>query len=145
MATQLMLHEIFDKLAETKARKDKIQVLHDNNSLVLRDVLRGTFDETVQWNLPEGAPPFERDDAPIGYNHSNIIKQGKKLAYFAKGGPGDRLPQYKRERMFIECLEAVHPKDADILIWMKDKQLGKHYKGLTKKLVQEAFPKLIVE
>ena len=43
--------------------------------------------------------------------------------------------------MFIEMLEAVHPKDAEILLCMKDKK--QLVKGLTKKLIQEVFPNLI--
>jgi hypothetical protein len=42
-------------------------------------------------------------------------------------------------------LEGLHPAEAQILIWMKDKDLGSKYKGLTKKLVIDAFPGLIEE
>jgi len=45
--------------------------------------------------------------------------------------------------MFIDMLEGIHPKDAELLILMKDKK--SLAKGITKKLVEEAFPKLIVK
>jgi hypothetical protein len=66
-----------------------------------------------------------------------------RLAPFIKGGKGDQIQGFKREKMFIDMLEAVHPEDAKLLIKMKDKQnLGK---GITKKLVQEAYPGLIIK
>jgi hypothetical protein len=38
-------------------------------------------------------------------------------------------------------LESVHPKDALILLAMKEKKLP--YKGITKALIQKAFPGLV--
>jgi hypothetical protein len=47
----------------------------------------------------------------------------------------------KRENMFLELLESIHPDDAQVFIDAKDKSLK--YKGLTKKLVIDSFPNLI--
>ena len=47
----------------------------------------------------------------------------------------------KREQIFIGVLEAVHPKDAELMLGMINK---KSIKGVTKKVVEEAFPNLIV-
>jgi hypothetical protein len=47
--------------------------------------------------------------------------------------------------IFVKLLESLHPSEAQVVIWMKDKQLGGNYKGLTKKLVSDAFPGLITE
>ena len=45
--------------------------------------------------------------------------------------------------MFIRILETIDPEDANLLIICKDKDLAGKFKGLTKKLVSEAFPGLI--
>ena len=34
----------------------------------------------------------------------------------------------KREQMFIQLLEGLHPDEADVIIKAKDKELGKRYK-----------------
>ena len=47
----------------------------------------------------------------------------------------------KREKMFLDILEVIHPKDADVVVGMINKKMP--YKGITKKLVQEALPGLI--
>ena len=43
--------------------------------------------------------------------------------------------------MFLEILEGVHPRDAEILVDMINKKTS--VKGLTEKLVKEAYPDLI--
>ena len=73
----------------------------------------------------------------------HMRKHTKKLKYFVNGGPGDRLPAMKRERMFIQILEAISPEDAKLIIMMKDKDVVGKFKGLTKKLVSDTFPGLI--
>jgi len=140
----LMVHEVLEKAAEAASRKDKIAVLQRYNTLALRDILKGSFDDSIQFILPPGKPPYREDDAPAGYTTSSLHNQTKKFRYFIKGGPGENLPPHKRERMFIEILESVHKKEAELVLMMKDKKLAGVYKGITKKLVQEVWPRLII-
>ena len=144
---QLMIHEILEKVAEAKTKQEKIDILRQNNSLALRDILRGGFDDMIEFILPAGAPSFEVDDAPAGYTRSALQQQTKKFRYFVKGGPGEQLQPARRERMFVEVLESIHPKESELVVRMKDKKFivanKAYYKGLTKALVKEAFPNLI--
>ena len=55
---------------------------------------------------------------------------------FLEGGH-PTLPQLKREKLFIEVLESVHPDDAKFLLLLKDKKLPE---GLDVKQVVKAFP-----
>ncbi len=137
----LLIHEIISKAAAAKTRAEKIKVFHDNDTWALKDVLRGAYDPSVEWNLPEGSPPYEA--AEEGTTPSNLLRRNIDFTYFVKGGKGDELPAYKRERMFIRLLEQIHPSDAAIVLLMKDKKTLA--KGITKKLVEEAYPKLIRE
>ena len=146
---RLMIHEILEKAAEAKTKEEKIQILQEHNHLALRDILRGGMDDTIEFILPEGKPPHE-DPERIGYSRNSLFNQTKRFKYFVKGGPGENMPAPKREKMFINILETIHPKEGELLIKMKDKRLIKSnnsafYSGITKKLVQEAFPGLIRE
>jgi hypothetical protein len=59
---------------------------------------------------------------------------------FIEGGnPG--LAQAKREYLFIQLLEAVHPDDAKVVLNMKDKK--PLTKNLTKDIINTAFPGII--
>lgn len=138
----LLVHEIIEKASTAKSRAEKIKVLQEHQTnWALKDILRGTFDDAVQWNLPGGKPPYE--PAEESSVPSNLVKHNKKFANFVKGGPGDRMPSFKREKLFIDILEIIHPKDAELMISMIDKK--QPAKGITKKLVEEAFPGLILK
>jgi hypothetical protein len=45
----------------------------------------------------------------------------------------------RRETMFINVLEGLHPLEAEIVCLCKDKQLQSKYK-ITKEIVSEAYP-----
>jgi len=145
----LYVYEVLEKAAEAKTKEEKVEILQKNNSLALRSILRGGMDDTIQFILPEGMPPYDVELAErSGFTRGAIQSQCKRFKFFIKGGEGERLNTIRRETMFINMLESVHPKEAELLVMMKDKKLIKktgtaHYKGVTKKLVQDAFPNLI--
>jgi len=131
--------EVVEMASKAKSRQEKINMLRKHESWALKDILRGTFDEVVQWNLPGGKVPYEPcEEKAIP---SNLLKQNIQFKYFVKGGPGDKLPALKRESMFVRLVESIHPKDAELVCKMINKQ--QPAKGITKKLVEEAFPNLI--
>lgn len=136
---RLELYEVLEKFEEAKTRKEKIAVLRQHDTPALRDYIRCLYDDKVQFNLPEGKPPFNAN-LPESYP-STWHKQHMKLKYFVKGLMGDQMKQIKRESMFISVLESVHPKDAEVLVDMINKKAS--VKGFTKKIAEEAFPKLI--
>jgi len=134
-------HEVLDKVAAAKTRADKVKILQkENNNWALKDILRGTFDDAVQWLLPTGPVPYE--PAPFDSHPSEWSQHNKKLANFVKGGPGERMNTIKLEKMFLDILQTVHPRDAELLAGMINKKMP--IKGVTKKLTQEAFPDLIL-
>lgn len=132
------VHEILNEVGSKKQTKDKIQILKQNESWALKDVLRGSIDETVQWNLPGGTPPYtpcEEHNAP-----TNLLRENKKFRYFVKGGQGDQMMAVKRENIFIGLIEGIHPLDAEVVVNMINKEVPK---GITREIVQEAFPGLL--
>ena len=67
-------------------------------------------------------------------------KENQKFKYFVKGGEGDKMQKVKREQIFIGLLEGVHPEDAKVVLSMINK---KTLKGITRPVVEEAFPNLL--
>lgn len=135
----LELYEILEKVQSTKSRKDKVALLQQHNQAFLTDYLRCVFDDVIQFNLPGGKVPYtpaEEESVPSTWRKKNV-----ELQYFVKGLKGDKMLQLKRETKFISLLESIHPKDAELIADMISKKTP--IKGLTKKLVQEAYPKLI--
>ena len=138
------IHEVLEGAAKLGSQEARRQYLKDNYSVALITVLKGGFDDSVQWSLPDGEPPYRKDDAPKGFEPNSLHRLSSRFGkYFLKGGQGERLTQTKRESMFIEVLESLHPDEAELVLAMKDKKLTGRYKGVTLKLVQDTFPDLI--
>jgi len=135
------VHEIFELYSKAKNRQEKIKVLKSHENVnALRDVVRGIFDDTIQWNLPGGEPPYVENNPDT--SPSTLLKQHMKFKYFVKGlKESESMMKFKREKLFIDILESIHPEDAKILVSMINKK--NPVKGLTKKIVQEAYPNLI--
>lgn len=137
----LYVHEILEKVSKEESRAEKIKILQQHSqNWAMKDILRGAFDDSIVWNLPGGRPPYE--PAAAESHPSNLTQHNKKFKYFVKGGPGDAMASFKREKLFLDILEIIHPKDAELMLGMINKKLN--IKGVTKKLVQEAFPGLII-
>ena len=133
-----LFSEILDKLGKIKSKKDKVSHLKEYNSDSLRMVIKASFDPKIKWSLPEGEVPFRANDAPEGTEHSVLSYEARKLWHYIEGGD-PTLSQNKRETMFVQFLESLHPDEADILVAAKDKVLHQKYKGLSKNVVMEAF------
>lgn len=131
--------EIFEEIDKAKTKQDKIAILKSNETPAVKNILVGTFDDAIEWNLPEGTPPYTHADLKSTAN--SFSRQLDQLRYFVKGGPGDKLAKFKRESMFIRLLENIHPKDAELVLSMIAKKSPA--KGLTKALVKEVFPNII--
>ena len=135
----LLLFEVFEKISKASTKKEKIELLKKYNSSALLNILKGTFDDSIEWLLPDGSPPYTPAEAHNAA--SNLMRKYDQFKYFVKGGSGNNLLPIKRETMFIGMLETIHPKDAEIVINMI-KRISPA-KGITKALVKEVFPDLI--
>ena len=133
-----LMHEILTKVNNAKDKPAKIAVLKQHDSVPLRQVLKGAFDPSIEWDLPEGTPPFNRNDAPAGTEHTTLHQEARRLWHFVKGAD-ENLKKAKKEMMFIQLLEGLQEDDADLMIAVKEKSLNKRYKGLTDAVVKEAF------
>ena len=133
--------EIFEDFTKLKTRKEKIDFLQYQGSQVpaVKDVIRGCFDARLKFVLPEGKPPYN-PNRPESVP-STLRKLHRDFGDFVEGARSSQLGQLRVEMKFIQLLESIHAEDALIVISMKDKKSP--VKGLTKKLVEEAFPTLL--
>ena len=122
-----LFSEILTKLGKIKSKKDKVNYLKDHNTDAIRMVIKSSFDPNVVWALPHGEVPFVPNDAPEGTEHNVLSYEARKLYHFIQGG-NPTLNQSKREHMFVQMLEGLHPDEADILVAAKDKVLHQKYK-----------------
>ena len=101
-------------------------------------IIKGAFDPNIKWALPEGRPPFMENDVPKGTQHSQLKNESKRLWHFIEGAD-IKTSKTQKETMFIQMLEGLQEKDADVLMAVKNKNLNNLYKGLTAQMVKETF------
>ena len=136
---QLLLNEVLQKVSNAKTKAQKIKLLQEMNSPALRAILIANFDESVISMLPDGEVPYKKNEAPEGTEHTKLIQEYRKLYLFFKGGAN--ISQTRRETLFIQLLEGLHEKEAEVLCLMKDRKIGKRWK-ITRQCVEEAFPQI---
>lgn len=84
--------------------------------------------------LPEGEPPFKPNPNPIGMTPAIFQQEINKLYVFCRAD----LKPAKRETIFVQLLEAIHPSEAKVLLAIKDQTLPTLYPNITRKVVAEA-------
>ena len=73
-----------------------------------------------------------------GRGRTSLRREYQNLYHFVKGGNA-HLTTIRREMMFINLLQGLHPREAEVLILTKDKKLSSKYK-ISKENVTEAYP-----
>ena len=135
---QPLVHEIFTQINNAKDKPKKIAVLKQHDNPAMRQLLKAAFDPKIEWDLPEGIPPYIANEAPAGTEHTSLLSEARKLYHFVVGG-NNTINKLKKETMFIQMLEGLQQKDAEVLIAIKNKNLNNVYKGLTAHMVKETF------
>ena len=136
----LSIPRIFEDVASANSLEARKKVLLENESNPLKDLLRYAFHPDIKFALPSGAPPYKTIGSPDEYNPTYLYPNIRKFYLYIEGGH-DGLTQLRREQLFVSMLESLHPKEADVVIQVKDKKLK--FRGLTYKLVKDTFPDLI--
>lgn len=131
-------HEILELVSKQRSKSKRVEILKEYENDALKSILIWNFDETVVSLLPEGDVPFNKNEVPVGTDHTSLRREYKRLYNFVKGG-NDSLSSLRRETMFIQMLEGLHPEEAELLCLVKDKNLSNRYK-ITKDVVEEAYP-----
>ena len=162
-----LIFEILDLASKQRSKSKKIEVLRKYDHTALRSVLIWNFDESIVSLLPDGDVPYVGYDEQNVYSgtlstkiteevrrmhqkgsfslgasdqqgHTTINREARNFYRFLKGGdPG--LNAIRRETMFINILQGLHPLEAEIICLIKDKKLSDKYK-ITKEIVSEAYP-----
>ena len=161
--------EVLTLISKLSSDDKKVEVLQKYKDASLKSILIWNFDDSIISNLPEGIVPYSNvgqqnsfsgtltgkiDDAvskmnELGSNSlgsqdqgfSTIRKEYTRYYNFIKGG-NDKLSSMRRETMFINVLEGLHPLEAEILCLTKDKKLQTKYK-ITKENVSNAYPEIL--
>ena len=164
LPTNPFVFEILELASKQRSNAKKVEVLKTYEHDSIKSIFIWNFDETVISLLPEGDVPYgDAEDQSVysGSLSENISKEARggesatgqdldgrgktslrrefqNLYHFVKGG-NNGLNTIRREMMFINLLRGLHPKEAEVLIFTKDKRLTDKYK-ISFDNVKEAYP-----
>ena len=136
--------EIFDELLTIKDRQNQIEWLRDNfaDHIPLMRVLKMNFCSTIVSMMPEGEPPFSKEESD-GPTRSSLWNYVRVFPVFVRSAQSMKMRPVQIEKAFIECLEAIEPKEAEMLCLAKDRQLQSRW-NLDVDLFKTAFPGLAI-
>lgn len=136
------LYEIFDEFEKASTKQDKIDILRNNSSYALREVLRGTYHPNIEFTITN-IPYYKPSDSPPGLSYSSIHQELGRTYIFEKNNPkvSPNLSDKRKEHILIQILECLEEREAQIYMNMLLKK--QRVKGLTSNVVKEAFPDLL--
>ena len=132
------IHEVLALVDKQRTKAKKIEILEEYSSDALKAILIWNFDQTVVSMIPEGTVPYNKNEVPVGTDHTSLRREWKNLYHFVKGG-NDKISAIRRETMFIQMLEGLHPEESEIVCLVKDKALEDKY-NITYDVVRKAYP-----
>ena len=135
------IHEVLELASKQRSKAKKVEILKQYEDPSIKAIFIWNFDPSVISAVPEGPVPYKENEVPVGTDHTSLRREYKNLYHFIKGG-NDGLSSLRRETMFIQLLEGLHPEEAEIICLVKDKQLETKY-NIKEDVVKEAYSDIL--
>jgi hypothetical protein len=158
--------EVLELVSKQRSNAKKVEVLKTYEHDSLKTIFIWNFDDTVISLLPDGEVPYANTDEQSVYagtlsenlareaaggesatgqdldgrGRTSLRREYQNLYHYVKGG-NDSLSTIRREMMFINLLQGLHPREAEVLILTKDKRLTNKYK-ISIDNVKESYPEI---
>ena len=123
-------------------KKHKVELLRRLNDHC-KEILYHAYNPNVKFLLPEGTPPHVFKGTPEAFP-TTLYPEVRTFYIYCEGG-GANVNNIRRESIFIQMLEKIHPDEVKIVIAMKDKKFDELYDTITYDVVREAFPDMLPE
>ena len=164
LPTNPFVFEILELASKQRSNAKKVEVLKTYEHDSIKSIFIWNFDESVISLLPEGDVPYANADEQSVYSgtlsenlkreayggesatgqdlsgrgRTSLRREFQNLYHYVKGG-NNTLTTIRREMMFINLLQGLHPKEAEVVILTKDKKLTDKYK-ISHEVVKQAYP-----
>jgi hypothetical protein len=160
--------EVLELVSKQRTIAKKVEVLKKYKHDSLVSIFVWNYDTSLSSALPPGDVPYAGTGEQTSYSgtlgdkisdavnkmeeigtkslgsqdqgRTTIRREYRTFYNFIRGG-NDSLSSLKRESMFINLLQGLHPLEAEILILCKDKKLDTKYK-IDKKHIAQAYPEI---
>ena len=136
------MYEVFEEFEKAPTKEAKINVLRADNRQVLKNLLQGAFHPAIKYVFKEPIE-YKSSDAPPGMGYTSLDSEFRRVYIFVEGSDkvAPTLTFERKKQILIQILESLEAKEATVFMNMILKDLK--VKGLTPKIVEEAFPGLL--
>ena len=167
LPTNPFVFEVLDLASQQKSSTKTVEALKQYEHDCVKMIMVWNFDSSVISLLPTGEVPYgETQEQTVymgslsenlareasggesatgqdldGRGKTSLRREYQNLYHYVKGG-NDALATTRREMMFINLLQGLHPREAEVLVLTKDKKLGDKY-NITLDQVKEAYPDIV--
>ena len=167
LPTNPFVFEVLDLASQQKSSAKTVEALKQYEHDCIKMIMVWNFDSSVISLLPTGEVPYgETQEQTVymgslsenlareasggesatgqdldGRGKTSLRREYQNLYHYVKGG-NDALATTRREMMFINLLQGLHPREAEVLVLTKDKKLGDKY-NITLDQVKEAYPDIV--
>ena len=164
LPTNPFVFEVLELASKQRSNAKKVEVLKKYEHDSLKSIFIWNFDESVISLLPEGDVPYgDAEDQSVysgslsqniqreaaggesatgqdldGRGKTSLRREWKNLYHYVRCG-NSSLSNIRREMMFINLLRGLHPKEAEVVVLIKDGRLSSKYK-ISFENVKEAYP-----
>ena len=134
--TNKCIANIISKIEAQTTAERQADFLELHSSYALKAVLGYGMDPGVKWLLPPGDPPY-RPLEQSADQEGRFYIECRKLIYFVDSDEGRQVHPLKREQLFIQVLESVDPRDAKLILRMKNRDIR-----IKPEAIKMIFPKM---
>ena len=148
-----LISEVLQRVSNAKTKNEKVEILKEYKSPALTKILLCNFAKNIKFVFPDGKTPYTPSEAPKGVSHQVLFREHRMLEKFiaklvngvtywgCSGTTRPNIQQLKKEQLWVQLLESLHPEESNLLDLVKDKKLTTKYK-ITRQNVIDAFPEL---
>ena len=139
MATKLQpkkfkyINEALDWATEVKnvdELRERVRAVSVGNSILMRFLAWGVGYEQGPYNLPEGKTPIKEEGLPEGMSDTTITLEFRRILTLLPNGSAAKIPQWRREEIWMQICQGVHPKETALLDAVKDQKILDVYPAL---------------
>lgn len=132
---RLLVSEVLSKVATAETEQKKINLLRENYSPALEDVLHWAYDPNIKFYTSK-IPPYTPDQSPTGLAMTSLYNEHKRFYLFLQN---TRVDESRKNILLIQMLEALSAAEAKIL----ESMIQRNIPEVTKDLAMKAYPGLL--
>jgi hypothetical protein len=135
LSVKMLLNEKLDWIAKGTSLEEQIQRTKQVAKIdgTFAPLMRmAVLDAEKMVGMPAGMPETYKPDTsmPDGFAHTDARGEFRRIKNFQAGGSMQKVPGHQREKLWVQMLEGMHWKEANVMVHIKDQTLLSIYPNM---------------